>query len=156
MAIRESGLGDVEDTVLVGRSGELHHHLASVDILTGLRTDGGDHAVEVGLELGVAELVSGQVEIGLGRGAPGLGGAQIAQCGVVGRLRREAVLQKLGLARLVTLGFDELGLSRGDLRFGGAQAVLKVLRIERRQRVALSDRSSDIDAPGKHLARDAE
>ena len=53
-------------------------------------------------------------------------------------------------------GFDELGLGRGDLRFGRAQAVLKVLRVERRQRVALSDRRSDIDAAGEHLARDAE
>ena len=86
----------------------------------------------------------------------GLGGAQVAQRGVVGRLRRPAVLQELGLARLGTLGFDERGLGGGDLRFGRAQAVLEVLRVERGQRVALSDRTPDIDAAGKHLARDAE
>ena len=125
-------------------------------VLARFGADGGDHAVEIGLELGVAELVAGQVEIGLGGGEPGLGGAQIAQRGVVGRLRRPAVLQELGLARLGTPCFDEHGLGRCDLRFGRAQAVLKVLRVERGQRVALSDRRADIDAAGEHLARDAE
>ena len=55
----ESGLGDVEDGVLVAWSGELHDHLAGVDVLARLGADRGDHAVELGLELGVAELIAG-------------------------------------------------------------------------------------------------
>ena len=156
VAIREGGLGDVEDGVLVTRSGELHDHLAGIDVLTRLGADGGDHTVELGLELRVAELVAGQVEIGLGRSEPSLGGTQIAQHRVVGRLWRPAVRQELRLARLITSGFDEHGVGRCDLSFGRTQAVLKVLRVERRQRVPLSDRRSDVDPAGEHLARDSE
>ena len=154
--ISEGCLGDVEDAVLVVRSGQLHHHLAGIDILACFRADGGDHAVEIGLELGVVELVAGEIEIGLGSLEPRLGGLQVLQRGVVGRLRRPAVLQKLGLARLRSLRIDERRLGGADVRFRRAQAVLIVLRVERRQRVALLDRSSDIHEPGEHLAGDAE
>ena len=153
---RESGLGDVEDGILVARSRELHHHLPGIDVLTRLGADRGDDTVEVSLELGVAKLVAGQIEISLGGSAPGLGGTQIAKCCVVGRLWRKAILQELRLARLVPLCFDHFGLSRGDLGFSRTQAVLKVLRVERRQRVTLSDACSDINAPNEHLPSDAE
>ena len=46
----EGCLGDVEDAVLVVRSGQLHHHLAGIHILACFRTDGSNHAVEIGLE----------------------------------------------------------------------------------------------------------
>ena len=64
------------------------------DILPRFGADRGDDAVELGLQLGVVELVAGQVESGPGGGKLGLGGAQIAQRDVVVRLRRAAVLQE--------------------------------------------------------------
>ena len=87
---------------------------------------------------------------------PGFGGPQIAQGRVVGRLGRKAVLQELRLARLVALCFDHFGLSRGDVGFSRTQAVLKVLRVERRQRVTLSDACPDINTANEHLPSDSE
>ncbi len=42
--------------------GEPHHRLADGDDLTGLGQRRGDHAVGVGLEVGIAELVAREVE----------------------------------------------------------------------------------------------
>ena len=108
------------------------------------------------MSVGVIELIAGEVEIGLGSLEPRLGGLQILQRGVVGRPRRPAVLQKLGLPRLRSLRIDERRLGGADVRFRGAQAVLIVLGVERRQRVALLDPSADIHEPREHLAGDAE
>ena len=96
----------------------------------GFGADGGDHAVEIGFELGVFELVVGQVEVGLGGSQLGFGGAQIAQRGVVVGLRRPAVLQQFSRAGLRRLRLDQRGLGRGDVRFRGAQPVLVVLDVE--------------------------
>ena len=50
----------------------LHDHLAGVDILAWFRADGGNHAVEIGLEFGVVKLVASKVEIGPGGSQLGL------------------------------------------------------------------------------------
>ena len=101
--IDERRLGDIEHGVLIGQLGELHHSLARADILARFGADGGNDAIEIGFELGIVELVAGQIESSPGGGKLGLGGAQIAQRDVVARLRRPAVLQELaepGLGQL--------------------------------------------------------
>ena len=66
-SVAEHGFGDRKHRVLLVRRGELDDHLAAADHLAGLGADGGDDAVELGVQLGVAQLVPRKLQRRLGR-----------------------------------------------------------------------------------------
>jgi hypothetical protein len=80
----EGRLGNVEHTILVAGPRQANDHLPGVDDLPRFRARCGDDAVEFGDQIGVAELVLGQVARSLGRIDFGFGGAQVLDGGIVG------------------------------------------------------------------------
>ena len=73
----------------------LNDHLADIHHLAGLRRHAGDDAVEVGLQLGIGELILGQIQGGLGRFELGLGRAQVLEDGIVVGAGRRAAREQL-------------------------------------------------------------
>ncbi len=86
--------------------------------MAGLDADCADDAVEIRLQLRVAELVPGHHHSNLGRVVLGLGGAQIFQRDVVVGPRRVPVRQQVAQPGLGGLGLGQRSLGADDVGLG--------------------------------------
>ena len=136
--------------------GEGRDRLADRHHLSGLGRGGGDHAVHVRPELGIADLTAGEIEAAPGAFEPGRGlvagellPVEIRGGGVALLLERVEALEVGG-------GLRKARGRRGELGLGALELEVEVLRIEPGDDVAGLDPVADADGAGHHLAGDAE
>ena len=154
--LAEPGLGQRDHRFLLAVMGEPRHRLADGDDLAGLGQRRGDHAVGVGLEFGIGELIAREVERALGALEPPfglvLGGLLAIEVGD----RRIAAPSQRGVALEIGGRLREIRGRGGELGLGALDLQLQVLRIEPRHHVAGVHAVADIDDAGDDLAGDAE
>ena len=136
--------------------GERRDRLADRHHLTGFGRGGDDHPVGVGLQLGIADLMPGEVEGAVGAVEPGLRlvagellPVEIGGGGVALRLERVVALK-------VGFGLREVRGRSGEFGLGALELEVEVLRIQPGNDVAGLHPVADADEAGHHLAGDAE
>src|SRR5204862_23964 len=126
------------------------------DNLTWFGERGGDHAVGIGLEIGVGELVARKIK----RAPRALKATLcfIARCLLAVKVgdRGPAVGLELRIALEVGSRLRDIRGRRGELRLGALQLQPEILGIKPRHDVAHCDAVADIDAARDDLAGDAE
>ena len=152
----EPRLGQRDNGFLPAAMGKPHDRLADGDHLAGLGERGRDHAVGIGLELGIVELAVGEIEGALGALEPPFGlvlrrllAIEVGDRGLAARLQR-------GIALEVGGGLGKTRGRRGELSLGALELQLQVLRIEPRHDVAGLYPVADIDDAADDLAGDPE
>ena len=136
--------------------GELHDRLADRDDLSGFGPRRRDHAVGVGLEIGIGELVAGEVERAAGAPEAAFGFVVRRLLAVVFGDRRVAARLQRGVAVEIGRGLRKTRGGRGKLRLGALDLQAEVLRVEARDDVAHANAIADIDDALDDLAADAE
>ncbi len=146
----------VEDRVAAVLACHAVNHLAGLDDLAGLGAARGDRAGAVGMELGPAQPVLGDVELGLGGVDPRLDRLQRLARLVVADPGRPAVPQQGLLALVVVRGLDQLPLGGRELGARRAQGVLVVLGVEPGDDLTGIDLIADVHQPLDQPPADAE
>ena len=155
--LAEPGLRQRHHRFLLAPVGEPRHRLADGDDLAGLGQGRGDHAVGVGLEVGIAELHCGaRSSARLARCEPPFGLVIRRLLAVEVGDRREALALERGVALQVGGRLGEIGGGGGELGLGAFDLQREVLRIEPGHDVAGAHPVADIDDAGDDLAGDAE
>src|SRR5262245_60737332 len=136
--------------------GETGHGLTDCNHLTWLGERGGDHAVGVGLEIGIGELIARQIEC-----APRA--VEAALCFIACRLlavkvgdRRPAVSPNLRIALEISCRLREIRSRRGEFSIRALQLQPQILGIEACYDIADRDAIADIDNARDDLAGDTE
>jgi len=147
---------DVEHRIAVAVTGQAEdrhgrlHHLAHLGLALG------DHAIGIGHQRGVAQLLIGIGQLCLGSLERALVAAQRSFGGIVFALAGVALGQQFLLADKGRAGLGDPRLRREHLGLGRVDIVLQVFRVEPRQHLVGLDVVTDIDATGNDLAADAE
>ena len=152
----DTGFGDIEHGFPLLRLGDPHHHLADLDDLARIGTDGGHDPVPVRHQFGVADPVPGRLQGGLGGHHLGIRRALGQQCCIVEHLGGVPLGQELPLARFLVARLHLFRLGGGQISLGCSQGVALVLIVQPGKHVAGPDAIAHIDLPLDQLAGDAE
>ena len=136
--------------------GELHHRLPDGDDLAGLDARCGDHAVNVRLELGILELIAGELERAARTRDAALRFVVRGLLEIELREGCETAILQGGVAVEVGRGLRQARRGGGKFGLGALHLQAEVLRIEPGDDVAGTDAVTNIDQASHHLAADAE
>ena len=148
--------GDGEDRLARVIAGNLDDHLARDHDLTRVGAGRGDDAVVGRNELGVAELVLGDAEIGFGRLDGRLGALQRLQRVIILGMCGEALAEQDAEALFLGRRLGERGLGGIEIGLGGGHLVLVVDGAELGELLALLDDGADVDIARDEPAADLE
>ena len=140
--------GHVDDGVFFAEARHPHHRLPGIDHLPGLGVNGGDNAIRIRHQRGVAGLIARYPGLRSGGIAPG-------GCGLVGilllvvhALADKFFRQQIFVAQQLGLGKFDIAVSRSQRSAGGGGVQVGILCVDARQHLTLFDAGAQI-----HIAR---